>query len=86
MAIKYYIGVVSLEHAKIGYKNGFTQACHDKKYPLSKMKKNDWFCQYSPKLSLQSQTPYQKFSYIGKVSSEDVYQVDVNKDFQPYRI
>lgn len=81
-----FIGVVSLEHATIGYEEGFTQACHGKKNPISRMKKGDWFVQYSPKLSLNSKTPYQKFSYIGKVRNGKVYQVEMSKNFKPFRI
>ena len=81
-----FIGVVSLEHATTGYNLGFTQACNEKKAPLSKMNKGDWFVQYSPKLALSSKTPYQKFSYIGTVATGNVYQVEMASDFKPFRL
>lgn len=83
---RYFVGVVSLEHATTGYNMGFTQACHGKKAPLSKMNKGDWFVQYSPKLALSSKTPYQKFSYIGTVATGNVYQVEMAPDFKPFRL
>jgi len=82
----YFIGVVSLEHAKRGYEGSFTQACHGKKSPLMRMKKGDWFVQYSPKMTLTSKDPYQKFSFIGEVSGNAPYQVELSPNFNPYRI
>ena len=81
-----FVGVVSLEHATRGYDMGFTQACHGKRAPLSRMNKGDLFVQYSPKLALRGKKPYQKFSYIGTVSTGTVYQVEMAPGFKPFRI
>ena len=81
-----FVGIVSLEHATTGYNMGFTQACHGKKAPLSRMNKGDLFVQYSPKLALSGKKPYQKFSYIGTVSTGNVYQVEMAPGFKPFRI
>ena len=81
-----FIGVVSKSHASIGYEGGFTQACHGKKSPLSRMKEGDWFAQYSPKMELNGSTKCQKITYIGRVVNGEVYQHDMGGGFKPYRI
>ena len=82
----YFVGVVSLEHAQLGYQGGFTQACHGKKNPLARTKKGDWFVQYSPKKTFRGKDPYQKFSFIGQIVSDEPYQVQLSPNFHPYRI
>lgn len=83
---KYFIGVVSLQHAKKGYEGGFTQACHGKRAPLAKMSKGDWFVQYSPKMALGSKCPCQKFSFIGRATTGRVYQFEMAPGFIPHRM
>ncbi|WP_316355603.1 EVE domain-containing protein [Candidatus Neptunichlamydia sp. REUL1] len=81
-----FVGVVSLEHATRGYNGGFTQACHGKQSPLSRMNKGDVFVQYSPKDALGGSKACQHFTYIGSVATGKVYQVEMGPGFKPFRI
>ena len=82
---KYWIGVASQDHVAKGQEGGFCQLCHGKSYPLKRMKKNDWIVYYSPKKVFKEKTPHQKFTAIGRVVSEQVYQFKMAEGFIPYR-
>lgn len=56
-----------------------------KKTPLNKMNTGDWLIYYSSKSNLKVNTPYQKFTAIGRVVGSNIYQVKINDDFMPYR-
>lgn len=83
--MKFWIGVASEDHVKIGVNGGFSQLCHGKSAPLKRMKTGDWLIYYAPRLSLKSSEMCQKFIAIGKVISDEVYQVEMFPDFFPYR-
>ncbi|KOP78582.1 hypothetical protein AMS59_12155 [Lysinibacillus sp. FJAT-14745] len=83
--IKYWIGVASENHVKYGIKGGFCQLCHGKNAPLNRMKEGDWIIYYSPKETLETKVPCQKFTAIGKVLSGVTYQVELYPGFMPYR-
>lgn len=40
---------------------------------------------YSPKITMESNEPYQKFTAIGQVIDDAPYQVDMGGGFQPFR-
>lgn len=84
--MKFWIGVVSKEHALVGINGNFAQVCHGKKGPLSRMKKDDWLILYSPKEYFNVKGAYQKFVGIGRVISGVVYQFDMGNGFVPFRI
>ncbi|CAH0156232.1 hypothetical protein SRABI133_00835 [Peribacillus simplex] len=82
---RYWIGVASLDHVMKGIDGGFAQLCHGKEAPLKKMKNGDWIIYYSSKVSLKQSTPHQKFTALGKVIDDDVFQFDMGNDFMPFR-
>lgn len=82
---KYWIGVASENHVKLGVNGGFCQLCHGKNTPLNRMKEGDWIIYYSPKETLETKVPYQKFTAIGKVLRGAAYQVELYPNFIPYR-
>ncbi|MCI0382497.1 MAG: EVE domain-containing protein [Chlamydiae bacterium] len=82
---KYWISTVSREHVLIGKNEGFCQVCHGKKGPLSRMKKEDWIVYYSPKMSMEGKELCQKFTAIGKMVDDKIYQFAMNQDFVPFR-
>jgi hypothetical protein len=45
---RYWIGVVSESHVKLGVEGGFAQLCHGKSAPLRRMREGDWLIYYSP--------------------------------------
>lgn len=71
---------------------GFVQANHGKKAPIVQMKKGDGVVFYSAR---ETYTPEskgkaegkvcQKFTGLGRVKDDDVYQVKVSEGFEPYR-
>ncbi|EKN64813.1 EVE domain-containing protein [Schinkia azotoformans] len=83
---KYWIGVASDDHVKHGVLGGFCQLCHGKSSPLKRMKKGDWIIYYSPKNSLSTKIPCQKFTAIGEILDSNIYQVEMYPGFQPFRM
>ncbi|QHZ44966.1 EVE domain-containing protein [Bacillus sp. NSP9.1] len=82
---KYWIGVASRDHVAKAVSGGFAQLCHGKEAPLKRMNPGDWIIYYSPKLHLRDQTPYQKFTAIGKVIDDHVFKFDMGNGFTPFR-
>ncbi|RYE22321.1 MAG: EVE domain-containing protein [Sphingobacteriaceae bacterium] len=84
-ATKYWIIVASKDHVKAGVAQGIVQACHGKSSPLKRMKKDDFVVYYSGKQTLGKPAKCQEFTALGKVTDEEVYQVQVSPDFCPSR-
>ncbi len=82
---KYWIIVASKDHVEIGKSLGIAQASHGKPWALKKMNKDDKVLFYSSKLKADDKTPYQKFTAIGSVKDNEIYQVDLGKGFSPFR-
>lgn len=82
---KYWIIVASKDHASIGRQQGIAQACHGKEAPLKRMKTGDWVVIYSSKDSFPVGEKYQKFTAIGRVKDDSVYQFAMTDNFKPYR-
>ena len=82
---RYWCGVVSREHIMIGVSGGFCQVGHGKRAPLARMAVGDGIVFYSPVLSLGSKEKVQRFTAIGRISGESVYQVEMLPSFKPYR-
>lgn len=85
METKYWIAVISKEHAMRGVAGGFTQVCHGKQAPLKRMSKGDKILVYSPKLSMEGKDKLQSFTAIGEVSDDEVYTFQMTDLFIPYR-
>lgn len=85
MNTKYWIVVVSKDHCSRGVSGGFIQACHGKKGPLLRMKKEDWILVYSSKVTMTGNDKCQAFTAIGQVIDNDVYQFQMSRDFIPFR-
>lgn len=83
--IKYWVIVASKDHVKTGIAEGISQACHGKSSPLKRMKKGDFVVYYSGKQTLGKPDKCQEFTALGKVTDDEVYQVQVSEDFCPSR-
>lgn len=83
--IKYWIAVVSKEHAMRGVEGGFMQVCHGKSAPLKRMKKDDYLIVYSSKITMEGNEKCQSFTAIGKVKDDNVYQFQMSENFIPFR-
>lgn len=68
-----------------GVKGSFCQACHGKRGPMEKMSKGDWVVIYSPREEFERDEKCQKFTAIGRVKDDDVYQVEMYAGFVPFR-
>lgn len=85
MTTRFWIGVASREHVRLGVTGGFSQLCHGKAHPLKRMSIGDWLIYYSPKERFEENAPCQKFTAIGKVTGEEVYPFEMFPGFIPYR-
>jgi hypothetical protein len=78
--MKYWIGVVSREHVKIGVAGGFCQLNHGKAAPIRRLTPEDWLIYYSPKTKLREGEPIKAFTAIGKIKGGEPYAVEMKKD------
>ncbi len=85
MKTKYWIAVVSKEHVLNGMDWGIMQVCHGKKAPLKRIKKGDFIIFYSSKHRMNDKQPYQKFTAIAKAIDDEIYQVKMFENFEPFR-
>ena len=83
--MKYWIAVISKDHAMKGVNGNFTQVNHGKEAPLKRMKKDDWLVIYSPRQSMEGSEKYQAFTAIGRVADDEVYSFQMTEDFIPFR-
>ncbi|MEH6965694.1 EVE domain-containing protein [Priestia megaterium] len=83
--IRYWIGVASRDHVMKSVDGEFAQLCHGKEAPLKKMKKGDWIIYYSPKIWFKQSAPHQKFTALGRVVDDYIFQFDMEDGFIPFR-
>jgi hypothetical protein len=83
---RFWIGVVSRAHVRIGVEGGFAQVNHGKKAPLQRMRAGDGLVIYSPKTDYPDGAPLQAFTAIGVVRTGEVYQADMGGGFLPFRV
>jgi predicted RNA-binding protein len=82
---RFWLAAISKEHICMGVEGGFIQVCHGKKGPLAKMKKGDFILVYSSKSRMNDGEKLQKFTAIGQIISDEVYQFQMYPDFVPFR-
>jgi hypothetical protein len=85
MNTRYWVIVASKDHAQRGVREGFVQANHGKAAPLKRMRAGDGVVFYSPKTVFGMGEPCQRFTAIGTVRDDEVYQVDMGDGFVPFR-
>ena len=77
--------VASKDHLQRGLAGGFIQANHGKAAPLKRMHTGDWVIFYSPRVEYEKPEKLQCFTAIGKIADEEIYQVDMDGGFVPFR-
>src|SRR5215470_3791757 len=82
---KYWVIVASKNHVMRGVRGGFCQANHGKEAPLRRMKQGDGVVFYSPKETLEGDVPCRKFTAVGEIKDDRIYQVEMSNDFHPFR-
>jgi hypothetical protein len=85
---RYWIGVVSKDHADKAIAGGFAQLNHGRAGGLERMHAGDGFAFYSPRDAHPGGAPLQAFTAIGRVRSGVVYQAEAEADdgFHPFRL
>lgn len=82
---KFWIGVACKEHVKNGVKMGICQFCHGKSAPAKRLSQGDFVIYYSSKHRMEEPDLYQKFTAIGIVKDDLIYQVEMENGFKPFR-
>lgn len=82
---KYWIGVVSRAHVKIGEAGSFCQLNHGKAAPVQRLSSGDWLIYYSPRTAYPDGEPVQSFTAIGRIRAGEPYQVTMEGGFTPTR-
>ncbi len=82
---KYWIAVVSKDHVQNGQELGIMQVCHGKKRPLARISKGDFIIFYSSKIKRTDKKVYQKFTAIAQATDDEIYQVKMFENFEPFR-
>ncbi|MDR6971531.1 EVE domain-containing protein [Leifsonia shinshuensis] len=92
MAIRYWLGVVQLDHVLRGVAGGFAQVNHGARAPLERMGPADGFVYYSPRVSYPDGEPLKQFTAVGRIADDAVVQVTQGpamsgpaSDFRPWR-
>jgi hypothetical protein len=80
-----WINTISRDHVQRGVAGGFTQAGHGKASGLKRLSAGDQLVFYSSKTALHDGEPLKAFTAIGRVSDDDLYQVEMAPDFKPWR-
>ena len=83
--MKCWVNTISRDHVRAGVDGGFTQAGHGKASGLKRLSVGDWLVFYSSKTSLRGGEPLQAFTAIGRVTDEELYQVEMAPGFTPWR-
>jgi len=82
---RYWVGVASREHVRVGVKGGFAQFSHGKLGPAKRLSKGDWVIYYSGKAKYDESKLCQKFVAIGQVVDAEPRQVEQAPGFTPWR-
>lgn len=83
--MKYWVAVISYEHAAKAAAGGFLQVCHGKESPLRKTKAGDVFYIYCPREKMKDGLKMQLIAYRGQFKNDSVYQIEQMPGFTPYR-
>lgn len=82
---KFWIASISKEHTLRGVQGNFIQVCHGKEAPLKRMSKGDFIIIYSSKIAMTDKEKYQKFTAIGELLDDEIYQYAMSETFCPFR-
>lgn len=82
---RYWIGIASKEHVKMGVAGGFSQLCHGKAQSLRRMAVGDGLIYYSAKETFGTDVLCQQFTAIGEVVGCEVYPFEMFPGFVPHR-
>jgi len=82
---RYWINTVSRDHVTAGVQGGFTQANHGRPTTLRRLDRGDWIAFYSPRTTYPDGEPLRRFTAIGRIEDDAVYQAEMTPTFHPWR-
>jgi len=82
---KYWITVISKDHALRAVVGSFIQINHGKQAPLKRMSLDDWVIVYSSKQAVDGDVKLQAFTAIGQVADDEIYLHKMSETFIPFR-
>ncbi|WP_342362454.1 EVE domain-containing protein [Terrarubrum flagellatum] len=82
---RFWIGVASAAHVRIGRAQGFMQVNHGKAAPLRRVRPGDGIVYYSPTVTLRGEDRLQAFTAIGTVRDREPYRGEMGGGFEPFR-
>ncbi len=82
---RYWIGVASRDHVKVGEAGGFCQLNHGKSVPVRRMRPGDRIVYYSPRTEMRGGDTVQAFTAIGAIAEGEPYAGDMGGGFVPMR-
>lgn len=82
---KYWIGVASRDHVRMGTAGGFCQLGHGKAAAVRRLSPGDRIIYYSPRERMRDGTPVQAFTAIGKVGPGEPQPHDMGGGFVAHR-
>jgi EVE domain len=85
MAMRFFIGVASREHVRIGVNGGFAQFGHGKMAPAKRLATGDWVIYYSSKERISEAGRCQRFTALGRVVDDEPLRVEQAPGFTPWR-
>jgi hypothetical protein len=80
-----WIAVAAADHVARGVAMGIMQVCHGAGAPLKRVAPGSRVAYYSPTTTFRGRDRLQCFTALGVVAAGDVYQVDVDDGFRPFR-
>lgn len=72
--MKYWIGVISGDHAKVAVAEGVCAFSHGKETPVAKLSVGDRIAYYAPRSGIGEGAPIQGFVALGTVTGDEAYQ------------
>jgi len=82
---RYWVGVASRDHVKIGEAGGFCQLGHGKEAPLRRLSPGDGLVYYAPRTGMRTGDRIQAFVAIGKIANGGIYRAQQARNFCPFR-
>ncbi len=82
---RFWIGSATRDHVMRGIESGFCQLSHGPPAALQRVCRGDWIAYYSGRDSFEGKSVCQRFTAIGKIAGDEVYQVTMDKGFRPFR-
>lgn len=84
--MNWWLGVASRDHVAAAVEGSFAQLGHGKRSAVAALEAGDGIIYYAPRTRMKGGEPVQSFVAIGKVRSGDPYPVEMNENFEAYRV